>query len=70
MQCRWLCLIFILWVGGLSHVLSCGTEEQVGFNDPGYVKVNLERRSRKKRDASISDRKACNVESETPPPTR
>lgn len=77
MQRRWLWLVCIIWVNALTHVLSCGTEEQVGFNDPGYVKVNRhnpESRSRKKRDVSISDRKACDVGSSNVkleiPPTR
>ena len=43
----------------MTNVLSCGTEEEnVGFNDLGYVSRSSLHRSRKKRDVSISDRKA------------
>ena len=59
---RWILLVIFIFGSGdiLTNVLSCGTEEEnVGFNDLGYVSRSSLHRSRKKRDVSISDRKAC-----------
>ena len=62
---QWCCFGVLLLVLSLLTVTplvhSCGEEENVGFNEQGFVRVqsnNLP--SRKKRQVTIRERKGCN----------